>query len=98
MRKRIALAVAALVAIGAVLLVHQLRPLGRLGSGYAAKQTCSCMFVSGRTLDSCRTDLDPLALKLVRLHVGSDDVRASVGGVWSARARFDAARGCSLVE
>ena len=73
-------------------------PLARIGAGYAAEQTCACLFVSGRTLESCRGDLDPLALKIVSLHVGSDDVRASVAGLMPARAQFSTATGCALVQ
>ena len=98
MRKRIALVVVAFLAIVAVLALRKLGPLGRIGSGYAAEQTCACLFVSGRTLESCRTDLDPLALKLVSMQVGSDEVRASVAGLFHARARYEAARGCTIVE
>ena len=34
-----------------------------LGTVYVAKQTCSCLFVAGRPMDSCRTDYDPAAIK-----------------------------------
>ena len=98
MRKRIALAVGALVLIVAGLGFARFAPLGRIGAGYAAEQTCACVFVSGRALDSCRGDLDPLARKLVSLEVGRDEVRARAGGLVHARARFDAATGCTLVE
>jgi len=98
MRKRILLAVVALVLIAAALLLRKLVPLGRLGTGYAAEVTCACLFVSGRTLDSCRGDLDPLAQKLVSIRVGSDDVRTSALGVIRGRAQFDKATGCTLVE
>ena len=98
MRKRIALAVAALLLIAAAMGLRKLGPLARIGTGYAAEQTCSCVFVSGRSLESCRGDLDPLALKLVSMQVGSDEVRASVAGLSHARATFDSARGCTLVE
>lgn len=99
MRKRIVLAVAALVvAVAAFAAARRLGPLGRIGSGYAAELTCACVFVSGRTLDSCRGDLDPLALKLVSLRVGGSDVRASVGGMLRARAHFSPGAGCTLVE
>lgn len=98
MRKRIALAVVAFLAIAAVFALRKFGPLARIGSGYAAEQTCACLFVSGRTLESCRGDLDPLALELVSMKVGSDDVRATVAGVFHARARYEASRGCSLVE
>ena len=98
MRKRIALAVAALVIVALLLLGRRFVPLGRLGTGYAAEVTCACLFVSGRTLDSCRGDLDPLAQKLVSITVGNDEVRTSSIGVIRARARYDAATGCTLVE
>ncbi len=98
MRKRIALAVAALLLIAAALLWRKLMPLGRIGTGYAAEQTCSCLFVSGRTLDSCKEDLEPLARKLVSVRVGTDEVSASAIGLMHARARYEATRGCTLVE
>ena len=98
MRKRIALAVAALGIVALLLVARRFLPLGRLGSGYAAEVTCACVFVSGRTLDSCRGDLDPLAQKLVSIHVGSDEVRTSSMGLLRARAQYSAATGCTLVE
>lgn len=98
MRKRILLAVLALVAIALAFTIRKFAPLGRIGTGYAAEQTCACVFVSGRALDSCRADLDPLARRLVSISVGSDEVRASSLGLERARARYDAATGCTLVE
>ena len=35
----------------------------KIGTVYVAKQTCSCLFVAGRPMDSCRTDYDPAAIK-----------------------------------
>jgi len=98
MRKWIVRAVAVLVVLAALLVLRRFLPLARIGSGYAAQQTCACLFVSGRTLESCRGDLDPLALKIVSLRVGSDDVRASVAGMMAARAQFSTATGCALVQ
>jgi len=98
MRKRILLAVAALLLIAVALLLRKFVPLGRLGTGYAAEVTCACLFVSGRTLDSCRGDLDPLAQKLVSFRIGSDDVRTSALGLIRGRAQYNAATGCTLVE
>ena len=98
MRKRIVLAVAALLLAGGGFAFAHFAPLGRIGAGYAAEQTCACLFVSGRALESCRGDLDPLARKLVSIDVGKDEVRARSAGLLHARARFDAATGCTLVE
>jgi hypothetical protein len=98
MRKRFVLGFVIVALAVAAFLMRRFPVLGRVGSGYAAEQTCSCLFVSGRPLDSCRDDLDPLARKLVSMRVGSDDVRASVAGIFHARAVYDAKYGCSLVE
>jgi hypothetical protein len=99
MRKRLAL-VLGLLAIVVAVVAWRMRvaTLGRVGAGYAAEQTCACLFVSGRALDSCRGDLDPLAQKLVTIHPGPDEVRASVAWVFRARAVYDKIYGCSLVE
>ena len=74
------------------------RHLGVIGTGYAAEQTCSCLFVSGRPLESCTHDLEPLAQKIVRITPGDHEVTARVLGVIRARARYEAGFGCSLVE
>ena len=66
------------------------------GAGYSAQQTCACLFVSGRTLESCATDLDPLARKLVSVRVGSNEVTASALGLTTAMATYERGFGCSL--
>src|SRR4051812_21785778 len=98
MRKRIVLAVAALLLIAAALLLRKFVPLGRLGTGYAAEVTCACVFVSGRTLDSCRGDPDPLAQKIVSIRIGSDDVRTSPLALPGAGGQYTGAAGAPLVE
>jgi hypothetical protein len=74
------------------------RRLGVIGAGYAAEQTCSCLFVSGRELESCKRDLEPLAQKIIRVTPGDHEVTARALGVIRARARYEAGFGCSLVE
>ena len=98
MRNRILVAVVVVVVAAAAFAWSRVAPLGRIGTGYAAERTCACVFVSGRALDSCMQDLDPLARKLVRLDVRPSEVRARAALVITARARFDAATGCTLVE
>ena len=98
MRNRILVAAAFLVAAAAVFAFSRIVPVGRIGTGYAAERTCACVFVSGRALDSCLHDLDPLARKLVRVDVRDGEVRTRAALIITARARFDAATGCTLVE
>jgi hypothetical protein len=74
------------------------RKLGRIGSGYAAEQTCACLFISGRQLESCKHDLEPLAQKIVTLAPGDHEVTARVFGLMRARARYEPGFGCALVE
>ena len=66
------------------------------GAGYSAQQTCACLWVAGRTPESCATDLDPLARKLVSVRVGSNEVTASALGLTAATATYEKGFGCSL--
>jgi hypothetical protein len=76
--------------------VFRVGDLTLIGTGYAAQQTCACMFVSGRTLDSCMTDLEPLARKLITVHPGDHEVTATAHGLATATARWEKGFGCSL--
>jgi hypothetical protein len=97
-RKRIVLGVVALliVAVAVAWRVFRVPLMLNIGTGYAAQQTCACLFVSGRTLDSCLGDLDPLARKLISVHPGTAEVKASGFGLDSATARYEKGFGCSL--
>ncbi|HEX4456574.1 MAG TPA: hypothetical protein VIA18_01310 [Polyangia bacterium] len=97
MRKRIMLAAALLVVVGLVVAGRYFRKLAVVGAGYAAEQTCACMFVSGRTLDSCRGDLEPMARRIVGIEPSDGAVRTHTL-LSSATARFEAGFGCTLVE
>ena len=66
------------------------------GAGYSAQQPCACLWVSGRTLESCKTDLDPLARKLVSIRVGANQLTASGLGIATATATYEKGFGCSL--
>lgn len=71
----------------------------RIGTTYVAKQTCSCLFVAGRPLDSCSTDFDPEALRSLDVVSGNSAVTVSaLGGVISARAEFENGFGCHPVK
>jgi hypothetical protein len=97
MKRAIALGFLALVLVVAGLAASHFAKLGRIGSGYAAHQTCSCLKVSHRSMESCRGELDPLAQKLVRIEVRDDQVVAR-SLLWSSRAVYEEGWGCTLVE
>lgn len=70
----------------------------RIATGYAAKQTCSCIHVSGRPLESCIIDFPEDARGQISVSAEGDTVRASVlFGAISAEARFEEGFGCRIV-
>jgi hypothetical protein len=67
----------------------------KLGTVYVAKQTCSCLFVAGRPMDSCRTDYDPAAIKPLSVEKLEHGVKVSaLAGLVSAQAEFEPGFGC----
>jgi hypothetical protein len=97
-RKRLALGVVVflLVAVVVAWRVFRVPLLVNIGTGYAAQQTCACLFVSGRTIESCLGDLEPLARKLISIHPGTAEVTASSFALATATARYEKGFGCSL--
>ncbi len=97
-RKRIALGVVVFLIVAAAVAwrVFRVPLLLNIGTGYAAQQTCACLFVSGRALESCLGDLEPLARKLISIHPGAAEVTASGLLLESATARYEPGFGCSL--
>lgn len=78
--------------------VFRVSELARIGVGYAAQRTCSCLFVSRRSPESCRTDLDPMARWFVPVAAGAGEVTSRIFGVARARAHYQQGFGCSLDE
>lgn len=71
----------------------------RIGTVYVAKQTCSCLFVAGRPLDSCHTDFDTEAIRPLDVIVSKNNVKVSaLGGLISARAQYEPGFGCHPVS
>jgi hypothetical protein len=71
----------------------------RVGTVYVAKQTCSCLFIAGRPLNSCHTDFDAEAVRPLDVIVSQNSVKVSaLGGLISARAQFDRGYGCHPVN
>ena len=96
--KRAALVVAGLLLVGAVVAFRAFRlgDLARIGAGYVAQQTCACRFIAGRNAQSCWTDLEPLAQKIVHVREGAGEITASTLGIAHATARYEKNYGCSL--
>ena len=70
-----------------------------IATGYAAKQICSCLHVSGRTLDSCIADYPEDVRRNITVTSEGDNVRASVlFGAIRSEATFDGEYGCRIVE
>ena len=71
----------------------------RIGTTYVAKQICSCLFVAGRSLESCHTDFEAEALRALDVQVSEQAVTASaLRGYISARAQFEQGYGCHPVN
>jgi hypothetical protein len=70
-----------------------------IATGYAAKQTCSCLHVSGRTLDSCMAEFPEDARENISVTQDGNTVRASVlFGAIGSEAIFEEEYGCSVVN
>jgi hypothetical protein len=99
MRKRLLIVAAVIVVLGAAAAWRlRLPDLARIGTGYTAEQTCACLFVSRRSLESCRAELDPLAKRLVSLTAGSNEVTARSMLIAHATARYEKGFGCTLTD
>jgi hypothetical protein len=99
MRKRLLL-IAVLAVAGVVLAVRLLHlpDLVHIGAGYTAQQTCACLFVSHRSLESCRGDLEPMARWLVSIKPGNDAVTARSFLISQATAHYQKSFGCALED
>jgi hypothetical protein len=70
----------------------------QVGAGYAAKQMCSCVFLTGRTLESCRGDLMPGMERIETEQTTSPTGVASqlLFGLVGRRAVYREGVGCAL--
>lgn len=67
------------------------------GSAYAARITCSCRFIEGRSMESCARDIaDDAGFVRVREEAEARAVLASVPLLGSARARLKPGFGCLM--
>ena len=83
------------VLIAGALGLQWLRGQTDIGAGYVAKELCSCVFVGGRELDSCRPDIPP-SMDAIEAELGVGRVRAFVPYLGERIARFEPPFGCVL--
>jgi hypothetical protein len=69
---------------------------GRIAVTYAAKQTCTCLFVAERSLDSCTSDFPEDARARIKVNVEGDHVSASAYGLFKAEAVHEDGFGCRI--
>jgi len=97
-RRPIAIVAGVVLAAGVVYAGYQGLSMARIAVNYAAEQTCSCLFVSGRSPDSCRRDFNGAAARLIAFQQEDRAVTASMLGIFSARAEFDEDFGCHVAR
>lgn len=86
-------------AAGGVLYARGQAEYATIAVGYAAKQTCSCLHVSGRTTASCMDDFPADARQMLTITPAGDAVSASAGfGLFQAQAVYEEGLGCRLVR
>ena len=95
MNRWIAIVALWVVLVAAALGFEHLRERVSLGAGYVAKEVCSCVFVGGRSLASCRPDV-PATMDRIQVELGSDRVRAFIPGLGERIARHEPPFGCVL--
>lgn len=70
---------------------------GAAGTSYAAKNACSCRYVGGRDLDSCKTDmLSGMEAVFLSEDERERSVTAYIPLIDSTTARFEDGPGCML--
>lgn len=92
------LALAALLALAWV----QFSPWPRTGATFTAKQVCSCLFVTGRSEASCRTDfgayLDRFNIDVDRSGLPATARVTSRLAIFSGEAVYERDFGCRIVK
>jgi hypothetical protein len=74
-----------------------MRARAAVGAGFGARVTCSCRYVEGRSMESCKGDKEPgMALVTLSDDAESRSVEASVPLLASRTARYRKGWGCLL--
>jgi CubicO group peptidase (beta-lactamase class C family) len=99
--RKLVLGIVVALLLAAIGVVVYLGPIAPIATGYAAKVTCSAVFVADRDLDDARGDLPPNPL-VPFLRIDADrsagTVRATLLGVAGSTAYFTPRLGCTLAD
>ena len=91
------LIVAALAAFGWWFYGESVRGYALAGTGYGAKNACSCRYIADRDLKSCKADFIPgMEMVMLSEDAGAKTVTASVPLIASQTARYRDGYGCVL--
>jgi hypothetical protein len=94
----VSLAIVAALIVAGVVYGPRLQILVTVGAGYTAKQVCSCLYVAGRSAESCAREPESPADTLVKWTADGHKVHASTLGLAHATARYDEGFGCVLED
>ncbi|MGD9810942.1 MAG: hypothetical protein AB7U35_06350 [Sphingobium sp.] len=73
------------------------RAAGAASSAYAARITCSCRYVDGRSAGSCKEDVSEFGgLATISEDAGEKAITASIPLLGRAKARFRPGYGCLM--
>lgn len=99
--KPIPLLLTAAILAGAAYAVLLASPVGRraeVAAGYSARVTCACRYVANRTLESCKTDLEPgTEIAALTDYPQTRTITATVPLLARSKATFTSPTGCTLV-
>jgi hypothetical protein len=103
MKAKIVLAgLAALALIGGTALAIMLPGLiadAPVAAGFGARIACSCHYVGGRPLDSCKADFEPgMEWLLISNDIQARTVTARLPLLAQRTARYDPGFGCTLLS
>lgn len=85
--------------IGAGFAAQQPIAYARIATTYAAKQTCSCLHISGRQMESCLADFPEDARSQISVVEDGEHVRASaLFGAFKAEAVYEDGFGCRVLN
>ena len=95
--RRINIAIVSLAIIGAAALWIWGKPMMDIGTNYAAKQMCSCIYLGGRDVDDCQSDMDEGLEQIDIRHVPErEGVETDMFFISTSAAYYHPGTGCTI--